>query len=333
MMMMKPSRFVILFLVMLIVLTACGEHADSQTLEILTASESGAFPAAGRVYTLEQTITFSNIGSGQPDKFNLWVALIRTFPPYQEVTDISIAPQRYTLVTDEYGNSYAEFELSEIAPGDTVTIAINYQVTVYPFAADVQACAGEMGEEFTQAELHIEANNPQIQSLAQQLTQKGDTVCRQVERFYDYARENLTYTPNQFSWGAQSTFGEMGADCTEFASLVIALSRAQGIPARYLEGILYLENQEANGGKIEHAWLEAYLPGIGWAPLDPTMGRSPLTRSEYLFKVPADRFIVTLGRNPSTLRGGSYFTYIYWPGNSTTIELVAQNWHIERLDP
>jgi transglutaminase-like putative cysteine protease len=106
-----------------------------------------------------------------------------------------------------------------------------------------------------------------------------------VRAFYDYAGDSLLYTYNRRSWGAQATFGLMGADCTEYASLVIALSRAQGIPARYYEGLLYLEDQASDPdeaiAQTEHAWLDVYLPGAGWTALDPTLGRWPVNREAH----------------------------------------------------
>lgn len=284
-------------------------------------------------YDVIETITFSNDGDNPPDKFNLWVALMGTIYPYQEVHSTTISPSQFVLVTDEYGNQYAEFDLFDIKPGKTLTITIRYTVTVHSIDTDLTNCNGELIQEFTQPELHIEANNPQIVSLAGELSSDNEAVCQQVRSFYDYIGDNLVYTFNNYDWGAQATFGEMGADCTEYASLMIALSRSQKIPARYLEGILYLENSGDNDGIQEHAWLEVYLPGIGWTPMDPTLGRSPLTRSDYFGKVPADRLIVTRGRNPSTLRGGSYFTYIYWPGNTTSINLVDHSWQITPVNP
>ena len=125
----------------------------------------------------------------------------------------------------------------------------------------------------------------------------------------------------------------MGADCTEYASLVAALSRAQKIPARYYEGLLYLrDNRTGNDGEqiaqTEHAWLDVYLPGIGWTALDPTLGRWPVYRETYFAHYTPNHIIVTTGRNPSTLRGASYWSHLYWPGDITTIRIDKSEWNI-----
>ena len=199
-------------------------------------------------------------------------------------------------------------------------------MTLHEPAYDLADCTGDMPGEFTQAELHIESDNAQIVELSQELSEGQDTVCEQVRAFYDYVGSNLVYSYNGADWGAQAALGEMGADCTEYASLMMALSRAAGIPARYLEGVWAGGETGQDDARTEHAWLEVYLPGVGWTPMDPTLGRSSIGREEYFAHLPPDHIIVTVGRNPSTLRGASYFTHLYWPGKSTEIRVEGFEW-------
>ena len=49
-----------------------------------------------------------------------------------------------------------------------------------------------------------------------------------------------------------------------------ALCRSIQIPALYVSG--YLHTPDANAS---HAWIEVFIPGIGWRALDPTHGRQP----------------------------------------------------------
>jgi transglutaminase-like putative cysteine protease len=123
----------------------------------------------------------------------------------------------------------------------------------------------------------------------------------------------------------------MGSDCTEYTSLLVALSRAQGIPARYFEGLLYLDNGTAAIANIEHAWPDVYMPAVGWTALDPTLGRIPVNRETYFAHYTPDHIIVTMGVSPSVLRGSSYWTHLYWPGNSTSIRVYG-DWKIELVD-
>ena len=61
--------------------------------------------------------------------------------------------------------------------------------------------------------------------------------------------------------------------CVHFASAAVALLRAAGIPARYAEGYAVPSNAE---GWVDvpdynaHAWVEVYMGGTGWVPIEVT---------------------------------------------------------------
>jgi transglutaminase-like putative cysteine protease len=60
--------------------------------------------------------------------------------------------------------------------------------------------------------------------------------------------------------------------CQDYAHIMIALVRRLGIPCRYVSGYLF-HRKEARTRSSEgatHAWVEAYLPDLGWVGLDPT---------------------------------------------------------------
>ena len=72
------------------------------------------------------------------------------------------------------------------------------------------------------------------------------------------------------------------ARCRDFALLMMEAARRLGIATRFVSGYLYdpaLDDADAEaaggesgvvGAGSTHAWLQAYLPGAGWLPFDPT---------------------------------------------------------------
>jgi len=57
--------------------------------------------------------------------------------------------------------------------------------------------------------------------------------------------------------------------CQDFSHLFIAISRKNGIPARYVSG--YLHQGDGFFGDLQmHAWVEAFIPNVGWIGYDPT---------------------------------------------------------------
>jgi transglutaminase-like putative cysteine protease len=60
--------------------------------------------------------------------------------------------------------------------------------------------------------------------------------------------------------------------CQDFAHVMIALVRRLGIPCRYVSGYLSHDESahERSSPSASHAWVEAYLPELGWVGFDPT---------------------------------------------------------------
>ncbi len=265
----------------LLLCCSCQVSSPSLEAEDFLPAQSGTI-IGNRSYSIELTLVIKNLGQGKPEKQNIWVALIRDFPPYQELLSRRIEPEEYRLVTDELGNQYAEFDFSGLLPGDEKSLHFEYLVQVNELTYDLSECEGEMLDEFTGPELHIESANPQILSLAQELSAGKQDACQQLRAFYDYVASELVYSFNEKNWGAQAALGPMGADCTEYASLLVALSRAQGVPARYFEGLLYLEEGAENRvGPNMPGRMPTCRVLVGY-PLDPTLGRSSINRETVL---------------------------------------------------
>jgi transglutaminase-like putative cysteine protease len=62
--------------------------------------------------------------------------------------------------------------------------------------------------------------------------------------------------------------------CQDFAHIMTVLTRAQGIPCRYVSGYVYRSPSSSDRSRagIAHAWVEAWLPGVGWVGFDATNG-------------------------------------------------------------
>jgi transglutaminase-like putative cysteine protease len=60
--------------------------------------------------------------------------------------------------------------------------------------------------------------------------------------------------------------------CQDFAHIMIALLRNIRIPCRYVSGYLHHDaaHEDRSAEGATHAWVEAFLPGLGWVGFDPT---------------------------------------------------------------
>jgi len=113
---------------------------------------------------------------------------------------------------------------------------------------------------------------------------RTDDVGGYVERIVAFVRDQFSYEPGVTR--VHSTVDEIltiGAGvCQDFAHLTIAILRLAGVPARYVSGYLAPPPGSSQQTPIEsqasHAWIEAQLPGQGWAGFDPTHGCRTDTR-------------------------------------------------------
>ena len=94
-------------------------------------------------------------------------------------------------------------------------------------------------------------------------------------------REINTRIYRTFKYVPQSTSVDSTADhalsmrqgvCQDFTHIMIALVRQLRIPCRYVSGYLYHRSNgpDRSAEDAMHAWVEAYLPGLGWVGFDPT---------------------------------------------------------------
>ena len=74
--------------------------------------------------------------------------------------------------------------------------------------------------------------------------------------------------------------------CDYFASSMVVLARAAGVPARLVVGYASGTPSRSEGttrflvSEAEaHSWVEVYFPGIGWIEFEPTSGRAAIQRA------------------------------------------------------
>lgn len=71
-------------------------------------------------------------------------------------------------------------------------------------------------------------------------------------------------------------FEEKRGYCTYYAASMVVLARCVNIPIRYVEGFIVDYNEKEGNSSYKvfsrnaHAWVEAYIKGIGWVPFEPT---------------------------------------------------------------
>ena len=128
-------------------------------------------------------------------------------------------------------------------------------------------------------------SEPAVRALLEEITDEGDApidIARAVQAHlrgnaYEYSRELAVQTAEgSLPEEPLARFLETRRGyCVQFASAMIMLARAAGIPARMAVGMLW---GEADGDEWvvrasdAHAWPELYFPQLGWVRFEPTPG-------------------------------------------------------------
>lgn len=74
--------------------------------------------------------------------------------------------------------------------------------------------------------------------------------------------------------------------CVHFASAMTVLCRCEGIPARYVEGLIVNFREKKDGRYLvknsgAHSWCEIYLEGFGWVRMEATPGYGRTIKSDW----------------------------------------------------
>lgn len=102
--------------------------------------------------------------------------------------------------------------------------------------------------------------------------------------------------------------------CRDFAILSIEACRSLGVAARFVSGYRLREADKV--GHDLHAWVEAYIPGVGWRGYDPTIG-----------KPVADRHVAVAVGNPMT---SAPVTGSFWGSATSTLTATVE---VRRVAP
>ncbi|KMJ57474.1 transglutaminase [Bacillus sp. LL01] len=126
----------------------------------------------------------------------------------------------------------------------------------------------------------VQSDAPEIIRLSEELTAGKESARDKAKAIYDYVAKNVTYDVkkyknNEFEWddSALKTLDSMTGVCQDYAYLAIALMRASGVEARYVEG------RAGFPWPGNHAWVEANLDGE-WVEMDPTWGSGYIDRDD-----------------------------------------------------
>ncbi len=204
----------------------------------------------------------------------------------QQVFFESVSPSPTNIYKDSEGNILATFEVpanqqSEIsitgyildnqkeysAENTFSTLDINYSEYLDKIKGS------EYTKKYLTSTKYWESSDQYIIGIANDLIKDQSSLLEIIKADYQYVNEILDYDENKANStneriGAVNALKGGGSVCMEYADSMIAILRAQGIPARAALGYANITNVQKE--QIRHQWVQVWIPDYGWLSIDPT---------------------------------------------------------------
>lgn len=142
------------------------------------------------------------------------------------------------------------------------------------------ARAGDYPREIRETYLQLPDLSPRLRALARELGAGAQTPYAVARRVEAYLTDNLAYSldlrgESDLDPLDDFLFERKAGNCEFFAAGMAILLRAQGIPARVVNGFQRGDWNEvgqyfAVRQRDAHSWVEVFFPGVGWVTFDPT---------------------------------------------------------------
>jgi transglutaminase-like putative cysteine protease len=127
------------------------------------------------------------------------------------------------------------------------------------------------GGENLKSSIIVESDNAQIRELATQLVGSEKDAYTAAKKIVGWVATNLKKDYGASADRATDVLRQRKGDCTEHSLLTVSLLRASGIPARRVDGVIYMVNQDGVPALYWHEWVEAFVGE--WTQMDPTFNQ------------------------------------------------------------
>ena len=125
--------------------------------------------------------------------------------------------------------------------------------------------------EYLKSNILVESDNPAIVAKAKRIAGKETDAYAAAKKVVAWVGRTMKKDYGASADRATDVLRTLRGDCTEHSLLSISLLRALGIPARRVDGVVYVQNEDGVPALYWHEWVEAWVGT--WTQLDPTFGQ------------------------------------------------------------
>ncbi len=293
----KVIKKISIFLVIILLFTACSSEAKSTSVEV----DESLPPRDSVPVVLQPLADGVNVINGNASSLDI----SNVAKGYFMLKYTGSSPKVMMLITKAGGEKYtyeitgvSEYTAFPLAPGSgdyTITINENIQGTTYAqvdsFNFSVALEDDIQGFLYPSYYVDFDATSEAV-ILSEELVKEARSELQAVEMIYDYVISNIEYdydfaeqVTTFYIPDTNKTLDTQKGLCFDYAVLMTTMLRAQRIPTQLVLGY---------AGDVYHAWISVYTKETGWinnaiefngetwVRMDPTFDASSGGRSDIL---------------------------------------------------
>ncbi len=262
-----------------------------------------------------------NFGPDTIKTVDVYLAIPRDLDNQELLGSVTFEPEVTGVLTDKWGQDVAHFRFEDLAPAEFTTVrmlasATMYQTRYFVFP-DKVGSLDDIPREISDLYLADDAKFSLESKIIQDGVKEavgGDTNPYWIARkIFNYVIAHMEYELAG-GWNVAPAVLERGnGSCSEYSFVYIAMCRAAGLPARYA-GSIVVRSDDASYDDVFHRWVEVYLPGYGWIPVDPSRGdkKWPADRANAFGYLSNSVLITTIGGGGSEYLEWGYNANEHW---------------------
>ncbi len=243
------------------------------------------------LYDLAWTIQVDQVPAGAGTA-EVWVAVPQERQE-QKVSDLTVkGDYDWKFVEDpDFHNRAVRVTVPD--PPSSFRIDLAAKVRRFPVEAPQPASLSSTEETLYTRQEALVSLSPRIRAIA-------DSVGPDPRKRYDYVLASMDYDKTVPGWGngdSERACDVGKGNCTDFHSLFMSLSRAEGVPTYFEMGYPTKPEGEANAAGGYHCWAWFYREGA-WVPVDISEADKHPDRADFFFgHLDADRISFSKGRD------------------------------------
>jgi transglutaminase-like putative cysteine protease len=256
-----------------------GERANGKSEATVTVLNDTAVDNAATVRGYKGTVTFKVelLEAEKAHSAKVWL-------PYplsdasQTISNVNIKTdsQTHGIENDpQIGAVYlaASWENPGTMPTLTLSFDIDSQYKKFGELRETDAPFPPEALKYLEGSEALPLDDPLFADVAGEF-KKEKSILKRARLVYDWVIEN-TFRDNSITGCGLGlpvcTLVDLNGagKCADISSVYLAVARASGIPARDVYGLRMASPKTGEITGDLHCWVEFYLPGTGWVPVDP----------------------------------------------------------------